>query len=223
MNPAARGGIRADTRTGTFFLVAAGWDREGIATESSLEVQESPARAPTKAKLNLVGAPAVGKTSLIRRFVTEQFEGKYVSTLGVKVSTKRVTLAVPGRDEPVSYDMTIWDIMGARGFRDILQEAYFYGARGVLAVCDATRRETLAELDTWLAAVFKVTGPIPVRVLANKADLEAERAVAEEDLCALAKRYDAPCSFTSARTGLNVEEAFEGLGVEIARKWVAKR
>ena len=180
---------------------------------SSLTPPESPqAVLHLKAKVCLVGESAVGKTSLIRRFVLDQFEGAYVMTLGVKVSRKQVLVTSPER---VEADLMIWDIMGSRGFRDLLQDAYFNGARGILAVCDSTRPDTLRELDSWLSAVFQKTGPLPVRVLANKADLAEQRAVTEGDLRALAEKYRAPSLFTSAKTGENVEAAFRGLSAAI--------
>lgn len=182
---------------------------------SSIEVPGSP--EPTlrlKAKSCLVGEPAVGKTSLLRRFVHDQFDGAYVTTLGVKISTKRVLVPAPER---VEVDMTIWDIMGVRGFRDLLQDAYFYGARGILAVCDVTRTETARELDAWLSAVFRVTGPLPVMILANKADLVEQRVVTEEDLRPLSEKYRAPFVVTSAKTGQNVEAGFASLAAAVVK------
>src|SRR3972149_6589742 len=90
-----------------------------------------------KAKICLVGDVAVGKTSLIKRFVHDQFEDRYISTLGAKVSKKEIV--IQGNGAAVDVDMTIWDIMGEKGFRELLKEAYFHGAQGVLAVCDVTR------------------------------------------------------------------------------------
>src|SRR5207249_4778480 len=83
----------------------------------------------------LVGEAAVGKTSLIRRFVLENFDDKYIQTLGTKVSKKELTSSSPDGSGELKIDMTIWDIMGQKGFRELLKEAYFYGARGILAVC----------------------------------------------------------------------------------------
>lgn len=182
---------------------------------------DSPLRL--KAKTCLVGEPAVGKTSLIRRFMHNQFEGEYVSTLGVHVSAKPIVVSKQDRDERVQVDMTVWDIMGARGFRELLQEAYFHGARGILAVCDVTREGTCGELDAWLSAVRRVTGPLPVRVLANKVDLADSGAVTEEDLRALSEKYGGPHYFTSAKTGQNVEAAFESLAAAIVEEESRKR
>ena len=122
-------------------------------------------RQRMKVKICLVGEGAVGKTCLIRRFIQDQFDDRYISTLGAKVSKKE--LKVDGANGGADVDMTIWDIMGEKGFRELLKEAYFHGAQGVLAVCDVTRKQTLDDLDDWVAAVLKVTGNVPITYLAN--------------------------------------------------------
>ncbi len=169
-----------------------------------------------KVKICLVGEGAVGKTCLIRRFIHDQFDDRYISTLGAKVSKKELRVESDGH--AVDVDMTIWDIMGEKGFRELLKEAYFHGAQGVLAVCDITRKETLTDLDEWVAAVVKVTGKIPVEFLANKVDLKDQQAVSEEDLAVAAKVHDAPFLFTSAKTGENVEHAFAELAKLISAR-----
>ena len=173
-----------------------------------------------KVKICLVGEGAVGKTCLIRRFIHDQFDDRYISTLGAKVSKKEIT--VQGAGGPVDVDMTIWDIMGEKGFRELLKEAYFHGAQGVLAVCDLTRKETLTDLDEWVAAVVKVTGKVPIEFLANKADLTDEATFTRDELEAAAKPHDAPCLFTSAKTGENVENAFAELAKMITGKALAQ-
>src|SRR5437870_2058230 len=102
-------------------------------------------RQKMKVKICLVGEGAVGKTCLIRRFIQDQFDDRYISTLGAKVSKKEIK--VDGPNGGMDVDMTIWDIMGEKGFRELLKEAYFHGAQGVLAVCDVTRKETLDDLE----------------------------------------------------------------------------
>jgi len=100
-----------------------------------------------KSKICLLGEKAVGKTSLVRRYVLNMFDDHYITTIGTKVSKKEVRVFQPEKDRVVDVDMTIWDIMGEKGFRELLREAYFYGANGILAVCDSTRRRTLDDLD----------------------------------------------------------------------------
>src|SRR3989475_12953349 len=102
-----------------------------------------------KTKVCLAGEAAVGKSSLIRRFVQDDFEDRYITTLGAKVSKREIVFDMPDRKK-LQMDITIWDIMGEKGFRDLLKEAFFHGAKGVLAVADLTRRKTLEELDDWI-------------------------------------------------------------------------
>ena len=167
-----------------------------------------------KVKLCLVGDSAVGKTSLIRRFVHDEFDDHYVSTMGAKVSKKEIAVKA-GNGGRVDVDLTIWDIMGEESFRDLLKEVYFHGVKGFLTVCDVTRKETLFSLVGWVNAVQKVTGAIPMYVLANKMDLEGQASFDEMDLKAFAGEYDAAYGFTSAKTGEKVQEAFERLAEAI--------
>ena len=170
-----------------------------------------------KVKVCLVGEGAVGKTCLIRRFIHDQFDDRYISTLGAKVSKKE--LMVPGTNGgEIAIDMTIWDIMGEKGFRELLKEAYFHGAQGVLAVADVTRKDTLTELHDWIGAVSKVTGEIPIQFLANKIDLKDQMQVTEDEVRRLAESHKAPYVFTSAKTGENVETSFLGLAKLIAAR-----
>ncbi len=174
-------------------------------------------RQTMKVKVCLVGEGAVGKTCLIRRFIHDQFDDRYISTLGAKVSKKEVTVPGPNSSE-IAIDMTIWDIMGEKGFRELLKEAYFHGAQGILAVCDITRKDTLAELHDWIGAVSKVTGTIPIQFLANKVDLRDQMQVSEDEVRKVAASHSSAYLFTSAKTGEGVEKGFEGLAKMIAAR-----
>ena len=114
--------------------------------------------------------------------------------------------------------MTFWVVMGREGFRELLKEAYFYGAKGILAVCDVTRKKTLDDLDDWIEGVYSVTGKIPIEFLANKVDLVDQAQITEDDLVQAAKAYGSPFHFTSAKTGVNVETAFQNLAEQITRE-----
>ena len=175
-------------------------------------------RQKMKVKVCLVGEGAVGKTCLIRRFIHDQFDDRYISTLGAKVSKKEVVVGNPKTNGEIAIDMTIWDIMGEKGFRELLKEAYFHGAQGILAVCDITRKDTLHELNDWIAAVNRVTGNIPVQFLANKSDLRDQAKVTDVDVKVLADSHKSPFLFTSAKTGENVEASFVKLAEMIASR-----
>ncbi|MEK6912286.1 MAG: Rab family GTPase, partial [Candidatus Thermoplasmatota archaeon] len=159
-----------------------------------------------KTKVCLVGEAAVGKTSLIRRYVLDAFEDRYITTLGAKVSKKELEFSVDEGKVHVQMDMTIWDIMGEKGFRDLLKEAFFNGAKGILAVCDITRYSTLKELDDWVQSVFNVVGEIPVVYTVNKIDLKDEVMImyGDREIEQSTRAFDAPHFYTSARTGEKV-------------------
>jgi small GTP-binding protein len=170
-----------------------------------------------KAKICLVGEHAVGKTSLIRRFVLDEFDDRYITTLGAKVSKKEFDISTENMS-PVSMDMTIWDIMGSKGFRELLREAYFHGAQGILAVCDVTREETLGDLDAWVESVFRTVGDIPVVFAINKMDLKHKAMFGEDEVKQATEAFDAPYFFTSAKKGENVDQAFQILSKAVFEK-----
>ena len=173
------------------------------------------ARKTLKSKVCLVGEVAVGKSSLISRYVANMFDDRYIMTIGTKISKKTVDVSLKGAN--ASCEMTIWDIMGEKGFRQLLKEAYFYGANGILAVCDVTRTSTLEDLDDWIDHVLKVVGEVPVFVAVNKMDILEQSQFDEDAVRAFTKAYNAPYAYTSAKTGKNVEAAFQSLGAAMAK------
>jgi small GTP-binding protein len=164
-----------------------------------------------KLKICLVGDVGVGKTSLIRRFVMDVFDDKYIATIGTKVTKKEMDFKDPRTGEDLRIMLLIWDIMGQPSFREVLREAYFYGAEGALAVCDVTSKESLGELRYWVKAMTSTTGEVPVVFLGNKCDLKDDMRVTVQDLEVFAMKQGAPAMLTSAKTGYNVESAFSTL------------
>jgi len=161
-------------------------------------------------KIALGGESGVGKTSVIRRFVTNTFDDRYIETLGTKVSSRHFSVQDPERSE-VTHDVgaAVWDVMGTPGIRDILREAYYTNASGVLLVCDGMRLETLYILPEWYDAIRSVCGDVPVVVLVNKADLATEKTVTQKAADALCGPKGWSWLPTSAKTGDNVEVAFQ--------------
>ena len=101
-----------------------------------------------KSKICLIGESSVGKTSLIRRFVLDLFDSHYISTIGTKVTKKELKLSLKNKD--VKMDMTIWDIMGHRGFN----APYFYTSALTSenvesAFCELARSIAQMQLPNW--------------------------------------------------------------------------
>jgi small GTP-binding protein len=166
-----------------------------------------------KVKVCFIGDAGVGKTSLIKRFVLDVFDDRYIATIGTKVTKKIVDV-----DGKAKVMMLVWDIMGQKGFRELLREAYFFGAHGAIAVCDLTNKETLEELRYWIKALTDVAGDVPIVFAGNKSDLENDRVIKEQDLQELAGKYKARAYLTSAKTGQNVETVFKTLAEAMSEK-----
>lgn len=174
-----------------------------------------------KKKIVLLGDSAVGKTSLIRRFVFDQFEDSYIATIGSKVTRKE--LKIRHRDETVKLKFMIWDVIGREGYYS-LHARTLIGVKGAIIVCDLTRKETLNTLEQfWIPFLFKIVGHVPLVFASNKSDLKDEHQFEPQELLDVTNRYNGklerylPYGYessypTSAKDGGNVEKAFETLG-----------
>lgn len=165
-------------------------------------------------KMCVIGDGAVGKTSLIRRFVSGRFDEKYIATIGTKTTAKHLEIPVGNRTNRIK--LQIWDILGARSHSKIQRRA-FRRADGAFLVLDLTRRETLYSFDLWLHSLFETTGEIPVVVLANKCDMKPD--FDTDRIRVLSEDYGIPYFFTSAKTGENLGEAFNALGEMMVKSW----
>lgn len=167
-----------------------------------------------KMKVCLVGDKAVGKSSLIRRYVLDQFGDEYLKTMGSKVSKRTLVLEHPRDGREIRVDMTVWDIMGNKGLADLLMSSYVHGAQGIIAVCDVTRKSTLEGLEGWINDGLEVAGDVPIHVLVNKADQHDDFDFSRDDVTGTTNAGP-NVTFTSARTGDNVEAAFRDLAMSI--------
>ncbi len=160
-------------------------------------------------KICMLGAYAVGKTSLVSRFVKSLFSDKYHSTIGVKVDKKEVSVG----DEQV--ELLLWDIYGEDEFQK-MRTSYLRGSAGYVLVVDGTRLETLAQAVTLQSRAQEAAGKVPFVLMINKADLTEKWEVDDAALEDLFQR-GWPVFKTSAKTGAGVEEAF----LDLARLMLA--
>ncbi len=172
-----------------------------------------------KMKVCLLGDGAVGKTSLIRRFVDNMFNEDYLLTIGTRTSKKKVIIKKPEIQKEFNITFIIWDIMGQISFRKLLHPTYLKGAKGALLVCDLTRKETLEHLDDWIDSLYVEGRVMPSIFLANKSDRGAELTFGVDEIESVATAYDSPYYITSAKTGVNVEDAFKTLGERMIDYW----
>ncbi|UCG70639.1 MAG: GTP-binding protein [Thermoplasmata archaeon] len=174
-----------------------------------------------KKKIVLLGDSAVGKTSLIRRYVFDQFEDSYISTIGTKATMKE--MKIPQEDEEIKITLMIWDLLGREGYH-ALHARSFVGVNGAILVADLTRKETLNSLERyWIPSLFKVVENVPLIFVSNKSDLVKNFEFEPEDMEVVAARYNIGFEEvlpkwlrtdygTSAKTGVNVEKVFESIG-----------
>jgi small GTP-binding protein len=151
-------------------------------------------------KISMVGAFAVGKTSLVRRFVYSIYSDIYQSTVGVKIDKKIINI----KNQEIN--LILWDIYGEDDLQKI-RMSYLRGSSGYFLVVDGTRRYTFEKAIALQSQVEEAIGTVPFILLLNKSDLadewELENAAIDE---LTAKNWTV--MKTSAKTGLGVEEAF---------------
>lgn len=155
-------------------------------------------------KVILVGHFGVGKTSLVRQFVHQKFSDNYLTTIGVKIDKKVVTV------DQKEVNIVLWDIAGEDAMKKI-PASYKLGAHGILYVFDVTRPTTYKDLDQHISELRMTLPDAPLVKLANKSDMLTESMKSD-----LTKELDfSEVLFTSAKTGENVEAAFENLTKEM--------
>ncbi len=162
-------------------------------------------------KICLLGDFAVGKTSLVRRFVFDEFQADYKATIGVHVSQKQVSLPGPSTRH---ITFIIWDLVGGEP-QSPVTVAYYRGSAGALLVADISRPQTIERLGLYLAAFRQVSPQAHAVVLLNKVDLLDTPDEAQTYAQYLKEQYGLPIFLTSARTGMNVERAFLALGEQL--------
>jgi len=160
-------------------------------------------------KVCLLGDFAVGKTSLVRRFVYDRFDDRYITTIGVKVSRKTVTVVRPYGI--VELTMMLWDLAGSEEF-DRVRASYLRGSAGAVLVCDLTRSETLDSLRTYKENLLNANPEAKLVLAANKRDLTEQQRLGTEQIEAFAAELDVSYVLTSAKTGDEVEQLFRQLG-----------
>jgi len=172
-------------------------------------------------KMLLVGDAAVGKTSLVRRFVIDKFDDKYIITVGTKTSRKVLEFVHEPEGVTVYLMLGVWDILGQKEM-ERTHQMHFRGAEAYMLILDGTRRDSFDSLKNWADSVQAVCGPIPGVLACNKLDLRDQFQVSDQELASIAKELGLTLFFTSAKTGENVEAAFRLIGNSLCRPILRK-
>jgi hypothetical protein len=161
-------------------------------------------------KICMLGTLAVGKTSLVRRFIEGFYSDDYHTTIGVKIDKK------PLREAGQEVNLVLWDILGEDRFQKV-QPSYWRGMSGYLLVADGTRRNTLDEALALNQRVTDTGLKVPAILLVNKADLNDQWEIGDDRLAQLTQSAW-EIMRTSAKTGENVDAAFSRLTLKMLGK-----
>ena len=155
-------------------------------------------------KYIIVGDGCVGKSCLLLQYTDKRFEPMHDITIGVEFGAKVLYF----REEDTEVKIQVWDTAGQESFRSIVR-SYYRGAVGALVVFDITKRASFDNIKLWLDEIKNNSNsPINITLVGNKQDLEHKRVVSREEALQLANDNDINYIETSAKTGHNVDEAF---------------
>ena len=177
-------------------------EKENIQIE---EVTSGDVREDYKLKVVIVGDSGVGKSNLIKRFTTNEFLANSKATVGVEFLSKSYKI----NDKIFKIEM--WDTAGQERYKSITS-AYYKGAKGALVVYDTTSAQSFENVDKWYNEIKEKTGKdIKLILIGNKIDLAEQKVVNTDDALAKAKTWGIPLMETSAKSAVNVKEAFHDL------------
>lgn len=154
-------------------------------------------------KILLIGDSGVGKSSVLLRFVDNDFTESFISTIGVDFKIRTIRL----NDKIIK--LQIWDTAGQDRFRTIVS-SYYRGAQGIIIVYDVSDRQSFHNVRYWMEEINKYANSLCKKILVgNKIDLK--RCVTYEEGSDLAQSLDIPFIETSAKSGSNVDLVFTTL------------
>ena len=162
-------------------------------------------------KVLLIGNSSVGKSSLLLRFVDNQWNDLFVPTIGVDFKIR--TMEIDNKN----VKLQIWDTAGQERFKNITA-SYYRGAHGIFVVYDISDTESFKNINNWLIEIEKNANKNVYKILVgNKCDLEDKRTVSYQQGKELAETYGMQFIETSAKSNTNVDEAFHLLGREVMK------
>ncbi len=163
-------------------------------------------------KILLIGDSGVGKSCLLLRFADETYTESFISTIGVDLKIKTVDL-----DGKV-VKLQIWDTAGQERFRTITS-SYYRGAHGIIVVYDITNSDTVVNVKQWLHEIDRYAAEnVDILLVGNKSDATTKREVTFEQGASFAEAAGYSFLETSAKTSINVNEAFLKMASQIKKR-----
>ncbi len=162
-------------------------------------------------KICMLGSFGVGKTSLVRRFVYNKFEEKYLSTIGVHISHKTIEISDANQALSEQLKLILWDIAHIEKFNSVIKN-YFRGSNGAIIVYDLSRPQTFKNTESFLKPYLEMNPKSKNIFVGNKIDLIDEPEILKEQLLQNIPHNNSQLVMTSAKTGNNVETLFQKIG-----------
>ncbi len=164
-------------------------------------------------KICIFGDAGCGKTTLTKRYMTNQFISDTKMTIGVSLETKTFKL------DKKKIKLQVWDFGGEERFRFFLP-GYIKGTHGGILMYDVTNLASLSHLDDWLSVIKNVYQHFPIVLTGGKQDLESERQISFEEGNNFANSRELNAFFeSSSKTGHNVKALFETLTILMLAKY----
>ena len=156
-------------------------------------------------KILLVGDSAVGKTTLLIKYIEDKFSDAHITTIGVEYKDKEITI------NNRKVNLQIWDTSGQERYQAITKN-FYRNADGIIFVFDVTKEESFNHLKDWLNSSQDCDKEFKKIIVGNKTDLEDKRVINKERMEHYSKKENLECFETSAKTGANVDAIFQKIG-----------
>ena len=156
-------------------------------------------------RITMLGDSAVGKTSLISKFLNQNFDENYLTTIGKDKLEKKVVM-----EDGNEIKVIIWDTAGQERFHSIATST-IKGSQGIVLTFDLTKKSTFKSLDAWLNDIKENSNEVPVVIFGNKCDLFENYEVENEEAKKFAKEHNLQYFETSAKQNVNVQEGFNAI------------
>lgn len=162
-------------------------------------------------KIIVLGNIAVGKTSVIRRYITNTFSDEHKTTIGCEYKKKTIEI-----DGETNANLQIWDTAGEEKFMSVTKQ-YYNDSNGAMIIYDLTKRDTFQKVSQWIKDVKEIAPKdVVIMVVGNKSDLTNEKVELGDELQPIKDNY--LYQDVSAKAGTNVSLAFENLALKIIEK-----
>lgn len=173
------------------------WEMDALASTSTNNVLSF--------KVVLLGEGAVGKTSLMLRYVENKFNPRHISTLQASFSCKKITL------DGSAIELNIWDTAGQERFH-ALGPIYYRGSHGALLIYDITDEHSFEKVKLWVKELQRMLGDsVVLMIVGNKIDLSRNRNVETTTAMEYAKSVGAESAEVSAKDNIGIEQLFDRL------------